>query len=297
MLFAFSVLVIGLIVYIMVVYLKTAIQIDTTIDCNRKVVPPLNLEGINFSEYNRPLARSLCMIALSTTSWATCPVDLQPTSVPEFQLISTIKMKNLYDNEYSENCVVYFSQRWDTLIFSFAGTTSFEKWLANADFRSSNPTFVQKYDPTILVHTTYWKMYESMREIVFSILQNTMTTQTRVISTGHSLGGSFAAIFFLDLITHNIATKRRVLYTFACPRTGNKRFAEVINSDDASFRVSNSEDVVPTIPLPVMFDNTNYTHFGVNIDFALNMNSISLNHKVAYGEYFNPGVQIASTSL
>ena len=53
-----------------------------------------------------------------------------------------------------------------------------------------------------------------------------------------------------------------VIYNFASPRVGNKAFCNIINSMDVKiFRIVNTADVIPTLPLSV---SPNYTKGNAN---------------------------------
>lgn len=273
--------------------IKQAIKFDTTEMCLMRLVPPLSVDmnTVKLSEYNRQIAETLSVLSLSTTSWSICSNKFQPPAIQDFELIASGKVYNQTAKEYIDNTLAYFSAPKNTLIISFAGTSTFEQWVEDGKFSTSHPEFLPQVPEfkDVMVQTTYWKAYQSMRIKIMEILQNVLMDKTKILVTGHSLGGVFASIFFLDLITHHIADGRRALYTFGMPRAGNKRFTEVINKDDASYRVTNTEDVIPTLPFPVML-GTHYTHFGKSIDFAMNFNDLNLNHNVAYAEYFRPAV-------
>jgi esterase/lipase len=71
-----------------------------------------------------------------------------------------------------------------------------------------------------------------------------------VVVTGHSLGGSIAALAALDLVLSKVVTSENMqLYTFGEARVGNKVYADtmdkyVINS----YRVVHYADIVPHLP-------------------------------------------------
>lgn len=291
----FALLILALLLYLLVRYVRRMVNIDNNDMCLVREVPPLVLsKDVNLSEFNLPIAQTLCLLALNVTSWSVCGDEFRPPRVPDFELIATMKVFNLYSQAYQDNCVAYYSKTQDCLILCFAGTTSFDQWLASADFRNSVPPFLKEKAPNVKIHTTYWKMYDSIRPRVMEILQLTLGPKTKIFVTGHSLGGSFAAICYIDLIAHNLAKGRRSLYVFGTPRTGNKVFGEMISADNSSFRVSNSEDVIPSLPFPVMSDNY-YSHFGQNVQFALNLKNLLFNHTNAYAEYLQPLERVYTT--
>lgn len=296
-LFLFALCIVLLLVYLVYQYLRRVVNVDTKDMCLVREVPPLVIsKDVNFSEFNVPIAQTLCMLSLGVTSWSVCSKRFEPPKVPGFELIATIKVLNLYSQTFQDNCAAYYSKEQDCLIICFAGTTTFDQVLGNVDFRTSNPIFLHEKAPKVKVQTNYWKMYNSIRPKLMQMLEFTLGPQTKILLTGHSLGGSFAAICFIDLIAHNIAKGRRTLYTFGSPRAGNKYYAQMISADNASFRVTNSEDVIPSLPFPVMGDS-HYTHIGQAIDFSLNLNNLVYNHTVAYAEYFKPLERVFSKAL
>jgi hypothetical protein len=65
---------------------------------------------------------------------------------------------------------------------------------------------------------------------------------------GHSLGAALATISGLH-ISRTLKEKANVsLYTFASPRVGNQDFAEECSKSFRTYRIANSEDIVPGIP-------------------------------------------------
>jgi triacylglycerol lipase len=84
--------------------------------------------------------------------------------------------------------------------------------------------------------------------------------------TGHSLGAAIATLAVVDIVTNTIH-KGAIMYNFASPLVGNQAFANYFkskigtnqcdkNNNNCSWRVVNTNDVVPTVP-PSKFD---YVH-------------------------------------
>lgn len=73
-------------------------------------------------------------------------------------------------------------------------------------------------------------------------------TATSVTVTGHSLGGALAELVGLDVALNTSA--KPVLYTFASPRVGEELWAYDYKTHiSTSYRVYNSTDIVPDLPL------------------------------------------------
>jgi hypothetical protein len=80
-------------------------------------------------------------------------------------------------------------------------------------------------------------------------------------------------------------------FSFASPRCGNIAFANVFNDAtlvpvQASWRLYNTEDIVPDLPPPVLESGWNYDHVGKSVSFTMNMDSVNDNHTHAYRIYF-----------
>jgi predicted lipase len=70
------------------------------------------------------------------------------------------------------------------------------------------------------------------------------------VVTGHSLGGSIAALCALDLVLSDVVSSNSLtLYTFGEPRVGNPAFAAAMDKFvPRSYRVVHSADLVPHVP-------------------------------------------------
>jgi triacylglycerol lipase len=73
----------------------------------------------------------------------------------------------------------------------------------------------------------------------------------QVFVTGHSLGAALANLSTAQLIGSGLVQSAKLTaYTFSGPRTGNPAFAAKFNQTVAkAWRVFNTEDLVPTLPL------------------------------------------------
>lgn len=109
----------------------------------------------------------------------------------------------------------------------------------------------------------------------------------QIYVTGHSLGGALAtlaAVHINRLIAkESIFAKPPILYSFASPRVGDVEFAS--NFSFKCYRTTNSEDLVPKIPLLISFGISkkiqsalDYQHIGVPITFTVQNKTIQDNH-------------------
>ena len=287
---------VGLLLYLVFNGTKEIVKQKSDSVCLVREVFPLDLTDLQFAEFSRKVARTLNTIAQTTTSWSVCSANYPSPLVPDFDLRANVKAKNVFSGEMQNSMLAYYSTKLDVIIISFAGTASFDQWIANANFQTITPEFCAPFDPQIKVSNTFSKMYESLRTELLVIISSLAGPATKLFITGHSLGGSLAAVCYLDLILSHIGDGRRALYTFGSPRTGNQRFTELISADNCSFRVFNTEDIVVSLPFPVMPGNAHYSHFGESVSFSLNLDDLALNHTIAYLEYFKPAAQIFTTA-
>ena len=72
-----------------------------------------------------------------------------------------------------------------------------------------------------------------------------------VLITGHSLGAGLANLAAFDLDVMTSGKMRPILYTFASPRVGDRRFKEFCNSRlvDRHFRHTQGNDLITKVPL------------------------------------------------
>ncbi|MDJ0716417.1 MAG: hypothetical protein QNJ54_19770 [Prochloraceae cyanobacterium] len=76
------------------------------------------------------------------------------------------------------------------------------------------------------------------------------------------------------------------LYTFANPRAGDENFARSFDSLQNIYRVANSEDIVPTLPLPslafvsmgFLARKLNFEHVGIPLVFTTQKGTVQDNH-------------------
>jgi hypothetical protein len=171
---------------------------------------------------------------------------------------------------------------------TFRGTESLDDWLS--DF-----TFPQVPHPWGAVEDGFAKIYIQCSASV-QVGVKSAGAVPAVYVTGHSLGGGLAVLAAADLAISGIAAAN-VMYSFAGPRVGNIAFATQFNASiAAAWRVVNSEDLVPTLPIatPELFPDEHphtplgmmlmlahdlcYEHVGVQVSFTTHKGTIPGNH-------------------
>ncbi|KAF8382864.1 hypothetical protein PRIPAC_72006 [Pristionchus pacificus] len=100
--------------------------------------------------------------------------------------------------------------------------------------------------------------------------------------TGHSLGGALAALGAVHVAKNNLFnTEKIVYYTFGEPRTGDKTFANLLDSliPQKHFRVVHDHDMIPHCP----FLSMHYQHHATEVWYANDMSPGSP-YKVCVGQ-------------
>ena len=230
-------------------------------------------------KFDKENAKTLLNLNFSVSSWSGNNADDKTLPlIDDFELKRTFKCYDTYGLTDRKFCVLYFSNKLNIMIISFSGTEFISEWIDDFDFRQISPSSIT-IDENILVHVQHYNLYNSFREELLFNIKNIVNNETLLISTGHSLGGSCASIFFLDVVLNNIVEKR-VLYTFGAPRTGNNAFSEVLNKEKTVKRVANTSDLAVSVPPPVI-ENYIYTHCN-GLHFTNNLETYKLNHGQSY---------------
>lgn len=200
------------------------------------------------------------------------------------------------------------------------------EWITNTQFRPEHEPFLGKISLG-KVHRGFHKIYTrqdigpklfskeddlpSIKDCIEKTIKAGLTenNSAQVYVTGHSLGGALATLATLHIKEINHFQKPPILYAFANPRAGGLEFSEQFAGLQC-FRIANSEDIVPTLPLPSirftsnsndttskslnrtklpllspLLPDLNYYHIGEPIYFTNHKESIAENHIIpAYKE-------------
>jgi hypothetical protein len=105
---------------------------------------------------------------------------------------------------------------------------------------------------------------------------NNFPTRTKVYVTGHSLGGSLAAVYAAKAACDNSAELDIIPYTFGAPAMGNNSFAELFDGAKANFvftgasRCVNVRDIIPHLWGDLQgIAMVDYGNVKCSIDFSL----------------------------
>lgn len=258
---------------------ENALKIDMHKICEETYNPKAITASTSYDKANAYSFNEFCN---TTSSWAECQTPI--VLIPNFSLVKTFQLVDPVDSQKLNSSIMIYSQSQNIVVISFAGTVFLNEWIDDLDFKDQKqPSFVPD-NFGILVERDQCLMYESMRDDILTSLSSVSNPTTLVYCIGHSLGGVLASLCFLD-IQSNKPELKSVLYSFGSPRNGNIVFADLISKTNRAYRVVNTEDIIPTLPLPVMKNNTVfYEHYGSMIAFTLNLKDLGKNHTIAYGQ-------------
>jgi hypothetical protein len=108
----------------------------------------------------------------------------------------------------------------------------------------------------------------------------------RLFFTGHSMGSALSSLALPDVAINSsippASGRSYVHYNFASPRVGDPGFAFALNWNvqTPTYRIVNTEDLVPDAPPPLL-GSTVYQHFGTPVDFSAEYLTTDGNHSMA----------------
>ena len=144
----------------------------------------------------------------------------------------------------------YVVEGKDLIALSFRGTASIKNWNTDFHVRLIHP---QNTDDNLRVHDGFYQAFTKLDEGTLGIsekinsIKQSTNGQVPIYTTGHSLGGALAQIAGAVLGSDPIAA----CYTFGSPRVGNAYFDLWVKVP--SYRVMNYADIVPQVPLPIVY--------------------------------------------
>ncbi|CAJ0749592.1 11405_t:CDS:2 [Entrophospora sp. SA101] len=176
---------------------------------------------------------------------------------------STFCLRSNYDKMIEEVCLflddeninyynrlVAINDKEKAIVVAFRGTANVKSFLNDLEFLQV-PFFDKSNNAKVHSGTEITNLVKKL------VAEN---PDYKVVTTGHSLGGSLAVFQTLDLIgVPGLNPSNLLTYTYGEPRTGDKNFAALVEKTGFSFfRVVNKADLVPHVP-PQAFK---YQHHG-----------------------------------
>lgn len=163
----------------------------------------------------------------------------------------------------------------------FRGTATPEEWIFDATMK------LVPYEKSGWgqIEKGFTDLYQRCRDTFIEQLDGLGKQGYTLYITGHSLGAALGSVALPD-VTFSTDFKSPILYNFASPRVGDADFADAYNAlpNTASYRLVNTCDLVPVMPLPVPVPDIPsgyYTHVGTPINFTNQLKSIGDNHAIS----------------
>lgn len=138
------------------------------------------------------------------------------------------------------------------------------------------------------VHDGFYGIYASMSPAVRVEVDQIAGTSRQFFFTGHSMGSALSTLAVPDVMANSALASSSasiVHYNFASPRVGDETFAAALDAlaRIPTYRIVNTEDLVPDVPLAVtsdVVDTYYYKHVGTPVDFTAQYRSIGNNHSM-----------------
>jgi hypothetical protein len=256
-----------------------------------ETIPSIKPFDSNFS-YSKDNSYSFMLICKGISLWSGCDRNLP--SIPDFLLDSAYQGNDFNANKYRNFCALYTNQSTNTILIFFSGTRYITEWYDNFNFQQSSTTFLN--NSAALIHTGFNTIYSSFRDALINRIYNLLKVNPNqtIVCSGHSLGGALATVCYADIFINNL-TSNVTLYSFASPRVGNIDFVNIVNKKGNSYRIVNTEDIVPILILPIMGRNIIYEHIGNEVPFTLNLGDYDPNHTDAYTLYLESQLPVIYT--
>ncbi len=155
------------------------------------------------------------------------------------------------------------------ILITLRGTEKITEWVENIDFGQTDVDFPNT-DHSVKIHSGFWDAFNKKRhdggpslrdqinEAIPTYLKKDVPNELYI--TGHSLGAAVATLIDINSILSypNLVI---ISYLFGSPRVGSRSLSGLIRdlSEDPKYnftiwRLVNTEDVVTTVPAPVVGD-------------------------------------------
>jgi hypothetical protein len=245
--------------------------------------------------YERKLALALLDIAFAVSD-ANCNNILPIPSPPNLPNQLRIEGIDPISGDLLMFAYIFSSRVNCTAVIAFTGTEFISEWISDIDYFQTAPTVLNGYEPGVLVHEGFYNIYLSIRNQLWNWWKDNSNWLKTLYITGHSLGGALSTICaydFADIFEDGCNSRTGppeifnfpIHYSFAAPRSGNPKYAEIFNRRvPTSLRINNTEDAVPALP-PATFNNVTYEQTTGNVPFTKSLGSLSKNHSEAYKKY------------
>lgn len=150
----------------------------------------------------------------------------------------------------------------NTVYIVLRGTLTLSEMYIDAQLSLTNEvSWLESWtDQTVYLHSGFNYFYSnekkyfptSLRKQIFNYLEKNADDKTKIIVTGHSLGGALVYLTIADLIRNSKYPKTNIQgHVYAGPYSGNFDFCNIIDTSDVKlFNFMDSKDIVSMAQLP-----------------------------------------------
>lgn len=270
----------------------------TPVDYREEVYIPFQ-NGV----YERTLGVALLDIALNTTK-ASCPTLSFLPNPPGFTEQLRVEGKDPNNGQTTMFAYIFWDKELAHAVISFTGTATPSELLSDFQYPQVAATQLNNYQDGVLVHKGFYNIYLAIRDKLWNWWNDNLTWVETLYITGHSLGGALCTICAYDFAKvfsciplPDGACNYPVHYSFAAPRSGNPKYAQIFNNIlPTSLRINNTCDIVPQLP-PASWRGYVYEETGGNIPFTLALPTLKDDHILAYYDNLPECAQVAPCYL
>ena len=189
------------------------------------------------------------------------------------------RIRSAYKGKVVRVPIGFAARKRECFYLIFRGTQTVKEWIRNFSIALS-PYLIPSFGK---VHDGFLHTYNSIRKDISTSLSE-MKGVNRLFVAGHSLGAAMATLSVPD-IQQGMRRKVEAVYTFGSPRVGDDDFAKAFNRETAgkSFRITNTSDIVTSIPLPAPIAGRfggYFSHVDTPIDITVQEDDLEKNHSM-----------------
>lgn len=207
---------------------------------------PCTSSAASYSNYSE--AAAIRYVDLAGQAYCT-PSQIRNATNQHAALISGFTPASVWHNDNLQFYAGYDALT-DSVFVAVRGSLDLNNWIDNIDAVKTAP-----YEGAgdVEVHSGFWSEYEQLRDpIVAAVTEAADKYGTdRLSVAGHSSGGANSVFLAYDVARGALLPGFELLplYTFGCPRVGNKAFYDAFEALDIEHtRVVHWRDIVPHLP-------------------------------------------------
>jgi len=172
-------------------------------------------------------------------------------------------------NDVGKVPIAFIATKGDAIYLVFRGTDTPTEDILDAEISQTPYTFVANGGS---VEYGFNQLYEQIHAGIIADMLDLIDSgnYSTIYVTGHSLGAGLAVMVVPELADQS-STLPTILYTFAGPAVGNRAFKALYETSlEGSFRVANTNDVVPKLPPQGLINcpNLYYIHVLAQVDIT-----------------------------